>query len=593
MTTKAAPAVVVLGENSVPVARQLMTVLPDAILYGLTGRTSAVDVSFTNFGFTLRELFSQGIPIVGICAAGILIRTLAPMLCDKRAEPPLLAVAEDGSAVVPLLGGLNGANDLARQIAAALNVTAAITTTGDLRFRTALLSPPAGYRLADSDDQAKTFLADLLAGASVKLDGTAPWLSHSKLPIADDATLTIQITERPVPATSDRLVYHPATVAIAISGTAEIDPTELVTLVQKQLANADLSPASVAGVFSTVAEAANPGVRAIAQAFNVPARFLTTTQLETASPYPDPNPYSPAAAIALAAVGSQGHLIHPIPSAPSAPSALSPLAISLSPHPIDPNKIGQPQGRLSIIGTGPGAAQWMSPEVKEILQSATDLVGYKTYLDLVDSLSKGKQRHESDNREELARARMALDLAAEGRSVVVVSSGDPGIYAMAAAVFEVIDCEAKPEWNSIDIRVAPGISAMQAAAAAIGAPLGHDFCAISLSDILKPWSTIEQRIAAAAQADFVIAFYNPVSKQRTQQLAEAKEILLKWRSPDTPVVLARNLGRPGQAVQVLTLGQLTSEHADMRTVILVGSSKTRTIQRCDREWVYTPRKYSP
>ena len=199
------------------------------------------------------------------------------------------------------------------------------------------------------------------------------------------------------------------------------------------------------------------------------------------------------------------------------------------------------QGKLAIVGTGPGATEWMSPETKAILQAATDLVGYKTYLDLVGTFAQGK-RHESDNRVELDRARQALDLAAEGRSVAVVSSGDPGIYAMATAVFEVIDRDANPAWQAIDIHVAPGISAMQAAAAAIGAPLGHDFCAISLSDILKPWFVIEQRIAFAAQADFAMAFYNPVSKQRTWQLDKAKEILMQWRSPETPVVLARNLG---------------------------------------------------
>jgi cobalt-precorrin 5A hydrolase/precorrin-3B C17-methyltransferase len=235
----------------------------------------------------------------------------------------------------------------------------------------------------------------------------------------------------------------------------------------------------------------------------------------------------------------------------------------------------------------------MSPEVREILKSATDLVGYKTYLDLVGSLADGKRRHESDNREEIARAKVALDLAAQGRYVAVVSSGDPGIYAMATAVFEVLDYHNKPEWDSIDIHVAPGISAMQAAAAAIGAPLGHDFCTISLSDILKPWSIIEQRIAAAAQADFVIAFYNPVSKERTWQLAQARDILLRYRTADTPVVLARNLGRPGESVKGITLEELMPAVADMRTVILVGSTQTRTIQRSDGSLsVYTPRRYT-
>ncbi|WP_442945136.1 precorrin-3B C(17)-methyltransferase [Nostoc sp.] len=571
-----APAIVVLSQNSVTVARKIITVLPGATLYGLAGRTSGVDVSFTNFGETLRELFAQGRPLIGICAAGILIRTLAPVLSDKQQEPPVLAVAEDGSAVVPLLGGLAGVNDLARRIAEALDVKPAITTTGDLRLGTTLLSPPPGYHLANPDD-AKKFVSDLLAGAQVKLEGIAPWLSDSKLLIDPKGDLTIQVTERLVTPTANCLVYHPATIAIAINGIIGYadDP---VALVQQLLADARLERASVAGIFAPITAAADPAIHAIASALGVPARFFTPNQLEGLLSAG----YSPAQAAAIAATSTS-------PLSLSSPY----LAIAIAPQPIDPKITGQPRGRLAIIGTGPGGSQWMSPEVKEILKSATDLVGYKTYLDLVGSLADGKQRHESDNREEEARAKMALDLAASGRYVAVVSSGDPGIYAMATAVFEVCDRYAKPEWDSIDIHVAPGISAMQAAAAAIGAPLGHDFCAISLSDILKPWSAIAQRIAAAAEADFVIAFYNPVSKERTWQLAEARNILLLHRTPDTPVVLARNLGRPGQTVKVITLDQLAPASADMRTIILVGSTKTRTIKRSNGSiWVYTPRHYT-
>ncbi|MFN6476217.1 precorrin-3B C(17)-methyltransferase [Nostoc sp. DedQUE07] len=567
-----APAIVVLGQNSVTVARKIISVLPGATLYGLEGRTSGVDVSFTNFGETLRELFTQGTPLIGICAAGILIRTLAPVISDKRQEPPVLAVAEDGSAVVPLLGGLGGVNDLARRIAEALDVKAAITTTGDLRLGTTLLSPPPGYHLANPDD-AKKFISDLLAGAQVKLEGIAPWLSDSKLPIDPQGDLTIQVTERLVTPTANRLVYHPATIAIAMSGMID----DAVALVHQLLADAKLEKASVAGIFAPIAAAADPAIHAVASALKVPTRFFTPNQLESLLS----QGYSPVQAAAIAATGTS-----PLSPSPD-------IAIAIAPQAIDPNTIGQPRGKLAIIGTGPGGSQWMSPEVKEILKSATDLVGYKTYLDLVGSLADGKQRHESDNREEEARAKMALDLAASGRYVAVVSSGDPGIYAMATAVFEVCDRYAKPEWDSIDIHVAPGISAMQAAAAAIGAPLGHDFCAISLSDILKPWSAIEQRIAAAAEADFVIAFYNPVSKERTWQLAEARNILLQHRTPDTPVVLARNLGRPGQTVKAIALEQLTPASADMRTIILVGSTKTRTIKRRDGNiWVYTPRRYT-
>ncbi|WP_292743694.1 precorrin-3B C(17)-methyltransferase [Nostoc sp. NMS4] len=571
-----APAIVILGQNSVTVARKIISVLPGATLYGLEGRTSGVDVSFTNFGETMRDLFAQGTPLIGICAAGILIRTLAPMLSDKQQEPPVLAVAEDGSAVVPLLGGLGGVNDLARRIAEALDVKPAITTTGYLRLGTTLLSPPPGYHLANPDD-AKKFISDVLAGAQVKLEGIAPWLSDSKLPIDPKGDLTIQVTERLVTPRANCLVYHPATIAIAIA-ISDIIIDDAVVLVHKLLADAGLASASVAGIFAPIATAADPAIHAVASALKVPARFFTPNQLESLLS----QGYSPAQAAAIAATGTSP-LSSPFPN----------IVIAIAPQPIDPNTIGQPRGRLAIIGTGPGGSQWMSPEVKEILKSATDLVGYKTYLDLVGSLADGKERHESDNREEEARATLALDLAASGRYVAVVSSGDPGIYAMATAVFEVCDRYPKPEWDSIDIHVAPGISAMQAAAAAIGAPLGHDFCAISLSDILKPWSAIAQRITAAAEADFVIAFYNPVSKERTWQLAEARNILLQHRTPDTPVVLARNLGRPGQTVRAIALEQLTPASADMRTIILVGSTKTRTIKgRNGNIWVYTPRRYT-
>lgn len=582
MRTSIAPAVVVLGQNSVAIGRQIMNILPGATLYGLAGRTSGVDISFTNFGETLRELFAAGTPLIGICAAGILIRTLAPMLVDKGQEPPVIAVAEDGSAVVPLLGGINGVNDLARRIAEALDIKAAITTTGDLRFNTTLLSPPPGYHLANPEN-AKKFISDLLAGAQVKLEGTAPWLSDSQLPIDARGDLTIQITERSLTPTPDTLVYHPATVAIAISEIAGKEK-EATALVRQLLTDANLSPASVAGIFAPLTFAGDPAIQTVAKAFGVPARFFNATQLAGLIS----KGYSPAQASALAATGGSGQLIFPTSSPP-----FSPLAIAISPQIIHPHTTGQPRGRLAVVGTGPGGSQWLSPQAREILKSATDLVGYKTYLDLVGSLGDGKQRHESDNREEEARAIMALDLAAQGRYVAVVSSGDPGIYAMATAIFEVLDRHTRLEWHSIDIQVAPGISAMQAAAAAIGAPLGHDFCAISLSDILKPWTIIEQRIQAAAQADFVIAFYNPASKERTWQLTKAKDILLQHRTPDTPVVLARNLGRKGQTVKVVTLDQLEPAAADMRTIILVGSTQTKKIRYGNGNvWVYTPRRYT-
>ncbi|MDF5733306.1 MAG: precorrin-3B C(17)-methyltransferase [Rhizonema sp. PD38] len=587
-------AIIVLGQNSVPLARRIMTALPNAILYGLAERTCDVDISFTNFGSTLRELFTSGTPIIGICAAGILIRTLAPVLSDKRLEPPLLAVAEDGSAVVPLLGGLQGVNDLARQIAALLEVQAAVTTTGDLRFQTALLSPPSGYCLANPED-AKGFISELLAGATVKMLGNASWLNDSKLPFDVHGQLTIRITEEQVQGSPDCLVYHPKTLAIGVSNIVGVNPDEAIAFVHRLLSHAGLSVASVAGVFALEKDAAEPAVDAIANAFNVRSRFFSFEQvgrggLNTNNIGVDhniiSNPPSHCEDLALAATGADGRLL----VLESLESGIN-VAIAVASDIINTTTIGQARGRLFIVGTGPGGVQWMSPEVKQIISEATDLVGYSFYLDLAGPLQQGQQRHEFDNREEAARAKMALDLAAVGRTVAVVSSGDPGIYAMAAAVFEVIDRNPQPEWYSIDIQVAPGISALQAAAARIGAPIGHDFCTISLSDILKPWSIIEQRIIAAAQADLVIAFYNPASKQRTWQLTAARDLLLKYRLPHTSVVVARNVGRSGESVIVRSLSELSIEDVDMRTILLVGSTKTRIVKHPRGVWVYTPRQY--
>lgn len=587
---RVSPAIVILGQNSLPIAQKISAVFPGSQIYGLTDRTIDVDINFTNFGETLRELFATETPIIAICAAGILIRTLAPLLSDKRAEPPVLAVAEDGSAVVPLLGGLHGVNDLAREIAKALGVEPAITTTGDIRFRTALLSPPQGYYLANPDD-AKTFISNLLAGAKVRIEGAANWLSESNLPIDPDAKLMIRITEKVQTPTPDCLVYHPKIATFALAQLSNIDPEIAILFVQQVLGKSGLARDSIAGFFALKHEMGNPAVEAIADFFKAPVRFFNLSELvefDSAKLIQyNANFDVTVAQIALTAAGAHSQLVEY-----DRANQLS-CAIALAPEPLDVSAIGVSRGQLAIVGTGPGGAPWMSPEVKEILREATDWVGYKFYLDLAGTLRFGQKRHDSDNREEIDRARFALDLAASGKSVAVVSSGDPGIFAMAAAVFEAIEFDGKPEWDGIDIRVAPGISAMQAAAAAIGAPLGHDFCVISLSDILKPWEVIEGRISAAATADLAIAFYNPISKQRTWQLSRAIEILLQVRSVETPVILGRNLGRIGQSVRVCKLGEFQPEDADMRTLVIIGSSQTRIIPRKYGDvWVYTPRRYS-
>jgi cobalt-precorrin 5A hydrolase/precorrin-3B C17-methyltransferase len=229
-----------------------------------------------------------------------------------------------------------------------------------------------------------------------------------------------------------------------------------------------------------------------------------------------------------------------------------------------------------------------------MIGEATDLVGYSLYLDLLGPLARGRTRHDYDLGAEEARVRRAMELAGEGKTVALVCSGDAGIYAMATLVFELLDNGDLPDAaRRIAIEVSPGISALQAAAARTGAPLGHDFCTISLSDLLTPWDVIEARIQAAAEADFVIAFYNPVSKKRRTQLAHARDLLLRHRPADTPVILATNLGREGESVRIVELAALNIDDVDMLTVVIVGSSESRVVTSGEgRRFVYTPRGYA-
>jgi precorrin-2 C20-methyltransferase/precorrin-3B C17-methyltransferase len=246
-------------------------------------------------------------------------------------------------------------------------------------------------------------------------------------------------------------------------------------------------------------------------------------------------------------------------------------------------------GRVTVVGLGPGPDDWRTPAVTALLEGATDLVGYGPYLDRVAPTVPGR-RHRSGNRVEANRAQLALDLGAAGGDVVVVSSGDPGVFAMASAVLEQLELH-PDRWHDVQVEIQPGITAALAAASRVGAPLGHDFCVISLSDVRKPWAVIERRLDAAGAADFVVALYNTRSRHRPDQLAEALSVLARHRTPSTPVVVARRVGAPEETVEVVTLGTVDIDAVDMSTVVLVGSSQTRVLDRPRASSVYTPRSY--
>lgn len=553
-----APAIVILGPGSLATAQRIQQCYPQATIHGLQGRVEGADQSYTAFGDTLRGLYQQDMPIIALCAAGIVIRSLASVLSEKGSEPPVLAVAEDGSAVVPLLGGLGGVNLMAREIAEALGVAAAITTSGELRFGTCLLNPPQGYALADIE-QGKRFVSDLLAGESVRIEGDAPWLQQVQLPASEAAQRTIHVGCQVRPANRDELLIHPRSVVVGVAGGN-------LHSMRAALQQAGIAEPSVACVLADERAMADSALHEAAQTLGVALRFAS-------------NPGDVASMVA-AALPNAELITH------------GDVVIAVAPAPVDVAQIGRRRGRLAVIGLGPGAAQLMVPAVKAELAQAEDVLGYETYVRMAGPFRDDQILHCTDNREEMQRARHAFELAAQGRSVVVVSSGDPGVFAMAAAVLEALHESSDPAWHRVDLEILPGVSASLATAAQAGAPLGHDFCVMSLSDNLKPWSIIEKRLDLAAQADLVLAFYNPISKARPHQLGVALEVVRRHRDGSTPVVLGRDIGRPGQTLKVVTLAELQPEMVDMRTMVLVGSSTTCVFPRLSGGvWAYTPRWY--
>lgn len=591
------PVIVVLTGAALPLARSLAGFL-QAEIHGAAARLQdAADIAVL-FEDTLPHiggLFQSGRPVIGVFASGILIRAVAPHLSDKHREPPVLAISEDGQSVVPLLGGHHGGNALARKIAEYLTGHAAITTAGDVQYGVALDEPPKGWTLANRTD-AKLFMAALLNGGKIRMIGEPPFPAGN-LPLAEDGDLVLESTLSTRAGAGDHLVYHPRRLVMGLGAIRNADPAQLIELAEQSLADARLSGMAVACICSHVVKADEAAIHAVAAYFGVPARFLDAETLEAETPrlknpsdivFAEVGCHGVAEAAALAGAGAQGELL-----AEKRKSDQGTCAIAAAAEIVDPERIGRARGRLAVVGLGPGQSDWQTPEVTRLVAEADHLVGYTLYLDLLGAQASGKIRHDFPLGAEEDRVRHALLLAGQGHSVALVCSGDPGIYAMATLVWECLDETDLPDGaRRAEIVTTPGISALQAASARIGAVLGHDFCTISLSDLLTPWPAIQARVEAAAEADFVIAFYNPVSRRRRTQLAWAKDRLLQHRPADTPVVLGSNLGRAGEQLRVVDLQELNVDEVDMLTVVLVGSSATRKLSFDGGTRVYTPRGYA-
>lgn len=593
---------ITLTEEGAALARRLSATLAGAQVHGLDGRVSQADRHFASTLNHIRSLYDEGRPLIGVFSTAIMIRAIADRIQTKTKAPPVLCVSEDGGAIVPLLGGHRGANELARQLSELLDIPPAITTAGEARFGLALDNPPPGWTLS-GQPVAKAVMAAMLAGDPVSVINEVPatvdtgWLNDCGVSFANgDAPFSIHLSDRTQNPDDTTVRLHPKTLALGVGCERGVDTGELLDLVTETLAQMGLAGGSLACMATIELKEDEAAIRAVARHLNLPLRLFSATQLEQLTPrlanpsdivYQAVGCHGVAEAAALAAAGDTS-----VFAVPKTKSRRATVAVARSDSLIDPDAAGRAPGHLSIVGIGPGQGGWRAPDATDAIARATDVVAYGLYIDLLGDLTRGKTLHGYELGQERDRCAEALALAAGGKRVALVSSGDAGIYAMASLVFELVDTGDDPAWRRLDIDMVPGISALQALAARGGAPLGHDFCAISLSDLLTPWPVIENRLKAAAEGDFVIALYNPVSKRRTEQLMKAREILLRSRPADTPVLLGRNLGREEEKIDVITLQALHSDLVDMLTTVMIGSRTTRRIDSGGKARVYTPRGYS-
>ena len=504
--------------------------------------------------------------VVLFLATGAAVRLLAPLLRDKRTDPGVVAVDDAGLFAVALCGGHDGgANGLAARVAASLGATPVVTTASDTLGFQALDSfgRDLGLRPEEGSDLAAVGAA-LVSGQEVRL------VSDRRLPLGPlpGNVVRAEEPEPPLMFVSDRVVdvprpavvYRPPSLVAGVGCSRGASAGEIVGLIRSSLAEAGLSPGSVAGLASIDAKRDEVGLLEAAKGLGVPVRFHPAEEL-AAVEAPNPSPVvreavgTPSVAEAAVLVSGAELVLQ------KRKSAMATVALGRLPA----------RGLLMLVSLGPGEEALIPPLARDALARSELVVGLDQYVDRVRHLLRpGTGVLTMPLGDEVARAEAAIAEARAGGAVSLVSSGDVGVYAMASPALELAD-------EDVDVVVVPGITAAQAAASLLGSPLGHDHASISLSDLLTPWPVIQRRVLAAAEGDFVVSLYNPRSKGRDWQLGKVKEMLLNHRPPDTPVGIVRDAYRPTQRVDLTALASLRPEDVDMLTVVVVGSSQTRLV----------------
>lgn len=521
----------------------------------------------------------EGADALILCmATGAAVRLVAPLLADKHDDPPVVSVDETGSWVVALTGGHHGGNDLARRVAQALGATPVVTTATEAAGMPALdhLGAAFGLRLDPATRPALAGVTGrMLAGENISLHRSAGWaigplpdnVVAADTPVAPGIAVTDKVGDLPPGV----VVYRPPSLVVGVGASRGAPAEEISTLIDGALAEAGVSQLSVSALATVTAKADEEGILDVAAARGWPVVLCEPEEL-AAIEVPNPSSVVQAAVgtpsvAEAAALSFGGDLL-----VAKRKSAMATVAVARRPV----------RGRLALVSTGPGAEELVPPLARQVLGEAEVVVGLDQYVGRIRQwLRPGCEVLASPIGDEVARAEQAVAAARSGRSVALISGGDVGVYAMGSPALE-------RAGDDIDVVVVPGVTAAVAAAALLGSPLGHDHCAISLSDLLTPYEVIRRRVKAAAEGDFVVSFYNPRSRGRNWQLDDARLLLLEHRKPDTPVGIVTDAYRPTQRVVLTTLGELDTSVVDMLTIVVVGNSQTR--MQAGR--MVTPRGYA-
>ncbi|MEU0117812.1 precorrin-3B C(17)-methyltransferase [Streptomyces bobili] len=510
-------------------------------------------------GDAVRRAFAECEQFVCFLATGAVVRLVAPLLSDKASDPGVVCVDEAGRFAVPLVGGhAGGANGLALEVGELLGAVPVVTTATD-----AVGIPGLDTLGLPVEGDVAGVTRALLDGEPVALDAEVAW-PLPPVPFAERGAYTVRLTDRAVEAADREVLLRPPSLVVGVGASRGAPVEEVLDVIEGALRDAGLSPRSVAELATVEAKADEPGIVEAAARLGAP---LVTYSAEELAAVEVPNPSAaplaavgtPSVAEAAALVGG-GELLVPKRKSAGVPATAT-CAVVRRPG----------RGRLAVVGLGPGARDLLTPRAKSELRRASVLVGLDQYVDQIrDLLRPGTRILESGLGAEEERARTAVAEARRGHAVALIGSGDAGVYAMASpALAEASD--------DIDVVGVPGVTAALAAAAILGAPLGHDHVSISLSDLHTPWEVIERRVRAAAEADLVVTFYNPRSRGRDWQLPKALAILGEHREPTTPVGVVRNASRPDGTARVSTLALLDPATVDMMTVVTVGNTATRDI----------------